>query len=148
MSDKKERLINTQDGPAGNVNDILTAIDDKIYEVMHNKVKNNAEQQKFVDFKKLIFTYANQNDLVWFYSGHFFAALAGVALPTFTFMFGDIVNGIGTNDDSGVIEQSKRMLYIGVGVFFAAWWYVAFLSVFSERIMLKTKVQYLRAILH
>ena len=62
-------------------------------------------------------------------------------------MFGDIVNGIGGSDVSGVVTQAKNMLYIGCGVFFFAWWYVAFLSISADRLAQKTKVQYLRSIL-
>lgn len=68
------------------------------------------------------------------FAGYLSAAIAGVAMPAFTFLFGDIINGIGSNDSTGVIQQAKNMLYIGIGVFFFAWFYVAFLSILADRI--------------
>lgn len=79
-------------------------------------------------------TYANSNDRAHLIAGYVAAGVAGVALPAFTFLFGDVVNGIGNNDASGVIKQAENMLYIGIGVFFFAWWYVAFLSILADRI--------------
>lgn len=125
---------------------VLNAIEDKVASTKSKNGKGSGGKQA-APYTQILLTFADGLDKTYLFIGYFAAALAGAALPTFTFMFGDIVNGIGTDDDQGVIEQSKRMLYIGCGVFFAAWWYVAFLSILADRIAQKTKVQYLRSIL-
>jgi ATP-binding cassette subfamily B (MDR/TAP) protein 1 len=125
---------------------VLAAVQKKIRDEAAGK-EGGAASDAQAPYRKILLTFASKGDKCYLALGYAAAAIAGVALPAFTFMFGDIVNGFGGSDVSGVVAQAKNMLYIGCGVFFFAWWYVAFLSISADRLAQKTKVQYLRSIL-
>lgn len=103
------------------------------------EVKDSSDSEK-VPYSKILMTFADCTDKTYLYIGYTMAIVSGFALPSFTFIFGDIVNGIGGSNPDGVINQSKTMLYIGCGVAVTCYTYVAFLSILAERIALKTKI--------
>lgn len=81
--------------------------------------------------------------------GFIAAIVSGAGMPSASFLFGNIINGFGgTPDEDVIIQNSKNMLYIGLGIFVTAYIYVANFQIAAERIAFKTKVGYLRAILN
>lgn len=61
--------------------------------------KNNL---KGASYKKILMTYADGTDKLLLTIGLLFAIASGFAQPSFTFLFGDIANGIGGGDSSKV----------------------------------------------
>lgn len=82
--------------------------------------------------------------------GYFFAVLTGVGVPSFTFLFGDIVVNF-TDPSQSIVDAinplALKLVIIGGVMFASSYFYYVFLVIMSERITKKTRVAYLRAIL-
>lgn len=81
--------------------------------------------------------------------GYFFAIITGIGIPSFTYLFGDVINdfgGGGTLQDT-INPLALKMTIIGGIMFVTSYLYFVFLVIMSERIGKKTRVAYLRAIL-
>lgn len=98
-------------------------------------------------YGQIMLTYTTLGDRCLLYFGIINAIIGGAAVPSLTFILGSIVTGIGTDDTQAVKSQALIMFYIGCAVFFLCWAYVSSLSIFSQRITLKTRVAYLTALL-
>ena len=57
-------------------------------------------------YGKILFTYADRNDKIMIYTGYFFSILTGIGLPTFVFLFGDIVNSFTGNNVLDAIKPT------------------------------------------
>lgn len=81
--------------------------------------------------------------------GYATAILTGLGLPSFVFLFGDIVNTFA--DRTGVLDAigniALQMTIIGVFIWLTSYCYFSLLVIMAERIAKKTRVNYLRAIL-
>ena len=75
--------------------------------------------------------------------------VTGLGLPSFVFLFGDIVDSFGGNTD--IVEAIKpiaiELVVIGGIIWVTSYFYFAFLVIVSERLGKKTRIAYLRAIL-
>ena len=81
------------------------------------------------------------------------AALCGLGLPSFVFLFGDIADSFEGNMNPDQILDSitrvaKILSIIGLGVWLGSYLFFTFLVIASERIGLKTKIRYLKSILN
>ena len=84
--------------------------------------------------------------------GLFNAALTGVALPSFVFLIGDIIDAFDPESDrKEALEDVKRLtlifVYIGVAVWITSYFFYGFLIVFSERVAKRTRLAYLKHLL-
>lgn len=105
-----------------------------------------------VPYGKLIWTFADKQDRLYFIFGLIASAACGLGLPSFVFLFGDIADSFeGGMDPEEILTRitrvSKILTIIGLGVWLGSYLFFAFLTIASERIGLKTKVEYLRSIL-
>jgi ATP-binding cassette, subfamily B (MDR/TAP), member 1 len=103
-----------------------------------------------VGYGKILFTQADGTDKFLMWSGYFFAVVTGLGIPSFTFLFGDIINDFGTPGSkiSDTINPlALQMTIIGGVMFVTSYLYFVFLVIMAERIGKKTRVAYLRSIL-
>ena len=54
--------------------------------------KEKREQTDSVPYSKILFSYSDGCDKFLMWIGYFMALVTGLGLPSFTFLFGDIVN--------------------------------------------------------
>jgi ATP-binding cassette subfamily B (MDR/TAP) protein 1 len=80
--------------------------------------------------------------------------VTGLGLPSFVFIFGDVINSFGNPDldsNSDFIAPFRKLsielTVIGVGIWITSYLYFTSCIILSERIGKKTKVAYLRSIL-
>lgn len=102
-------------------------------------------------YKKILLTYADQQDKLFIAVGYFTAILTGLGLPSFVFLWGNIVNGFMPGENTSILDSirpvSIQFTCIGAAIWVTTYIYFTFLVMVSERISKKTKVAYLRAIL-
>jgi ATP-binding cassette, subfamily B (MDR/TAP), member 1 len=81
--------------------------------------------------------------------GYFMAITTGVGLPSFVFLFGDIVDEFGGDKD--IVEVIRpvaiELVIIGAIIWVTSYFYFTFLVMVSERLGRKTRIAYLKAIL-
>ena len=82
--------------------------------------------------------------------GYFFATVTGIGIPSFTFLFGNIVFNF--TDPTHAISDAinplaLQLTVIGGIMFVTSYLYFVFLVIMAERITKKTRVAYLRSIL-
>ena len=83
--------------------------------------------------------------------GYASSILAGLGLPSFVFLFGDIVDSFGptATDIIGSISTiCLAMTLIGAGIWVMGYVYVTSLAIMSERVGKKTRIAYLRSVLN
>lgn len=105
-----------------------------------------------VPYGKLIWTLADKEDKLYFVLGLISAALCGLGLPSFVFLFGDIADSFeGHMEPKDILAKitnvSKILTFIGLAVWLGSYLFFTFLVIVSERVGLKTKVEYLKSIL-
>ena len=113
--------------------------------------KSKEEEQLQVPYSKILFTYADRNDKCLMIFGYASSIIAGLGLPSFVFLFGDIVDSFGptSTDIIGSISLiCLVMTLIGVGIWIAGYIYVTSLAIMAERVGKKTRVAYLRSVLN
>ena len=81
--------------------------------------------------------------------GYFMSVVTGLGLPSFVFLFGDVVDSFGKNFDivAAIRPIAIELTIIGAFIWLTSYFYFAFLVMVSERIGRKTRVAYLKAIL-
>ena len=81
--------------------------------------------------------------------GYFTAIVTGLGMPSFVFLFGDLVDKVGSNGNivDAVRPIAIELTLIGVFIWITSYLYFAFLVMMSERLGRKTRVAYLKAIL-
>ena len=95
-----------------------------------------------VSFRKIIFTYADRTDKIILFIGFFCAAVCGLGLPSFVFLFGNIADSMdpfdkNTNPHSALVTiegVSEKLTLIGAGVWFMSCIWFACFIIASERI--------------
>lgn len=126
----------------------------KLIEVAKEKIKKDQEATKAasdaVPYSKILLTYADGTDKVLMGFGYFFAIVTGLGIPSFTFLFGDIVVNF-TDPTKSIADQinplALQLTIIGGVMFVTSYLYFVFLVIMAERIAKKTRVAYLRSIL-
>ena len=101
-------------------------------------------------FSKILLTQASKADKILIGIGYGAAMLTGLGLPSFVFLFGNIINSFGPNEKdvlSVIRPISIQFACIGVAIWILTYVYYTFLIVVSEKIGKKTKVAYLKSIL-
>jgi hypothetical protein len=86
------------------------------------------------------------------YIGWTFAILTGLGMPSFVFLMGYILdsfspNSVPTDMINTIHRMSLILVLIGIYIFIMTYIYYYNLLAFSERVTLKTRVAYLKAIL-
>ena len=79
--------------------------------------------------------------------GYGSAIITGVAMPSFVFIMGSIVNSFADEGSNAINTQCLIMTVIGAMVWITSYFYYASLVIMAERISRKTKIAYLKAIL-
>ena len=100
----------------------------------------------------MVTKFADGTDKALFGVGIVASIITGLGLPSFVFLFGDIINTFGDPQHpdkmiKAINTIALEMTIIGLIIWFFSYFYFAFLVILSERIGQKTKVAYLRAIL-
>ena len=94
-------------------------------------------------------TYADGLDKFLICMGYFMAIVTGLGLPSFVFLFGDIVDEFG--DIKNIVDTIRplaiELLIIGAIIWITSYFYFTFLVIVSERLGRKTRIAYLKAIL-
>jgi hypothetical protein len=105
-----------------------------------------------VSYSKL-HTFASKSDLTLKYIGWLNACIAGLAIPSFVFLIGNIIdsfNGSINNIDESIRDIGRMawiLTLIGAFVWIVTFVYFSSLMIFSESVIMKTKVEYVKAIL-
>ena len=109
-----------------------------------------AAEQETVPYSKILMTFADGTDKILMSFGYFFAVVTGLGVPSFTFLFGDIVVNF-TDPSTSIVDAINplcmQLLIIGGVMFASSYFYFVFLVIMAERITKKTRVAYLRSIL-
>lgn len=103
-----------------------------------------------VPFKKIIFTQANHSEKMYIYIGIISAAVCGLGLPSFVFLFGNIANSFyeAPIETLNEIESTSLILtFVGAGAWVLSYIFFTSLIISSERIGQKTRTSYLRSVL-
>jgi len=94
---------------------------------------------------------ATPTEKLMFYVGHFCAIITGLALPSFSYLFGDALDSF---SGSSVDDQLKKiktivliMLIIACGAWVLTYLYSSLLIIFSLRVSRRIKEKYIEAIL-
>ena len=92
-----------------------------------------------VPYGKLVWTLADSTDRLLFIFGLISAALCGLGLPSFVFLFGDIADSFEGGMPPAEILKSisnvaKILSIIGLGVWLGSYLFFTFLIIASERI--------------
>jgi ATP-binding cassette, subfamily B (MDR/TAP), member 1 len=122
-------------------------IDQKVEEYR----KSKEEEKLQVPYSKILLTYADRKDKCLMICGYASSIISGLGLPSFVFLFGDIVDsfGPGSSDIIGSISLiCLVMTVIGVGIWITGYIYVTSLAIMAERVGKKTRVAYLRSVLN
>mmetsp|Transcript_30437 Transcript_30437/g.29817 ORF Transcript_30437/g.29817 Transcript_30437/m.29817 type:complete len:158 (-) Transcript_30437:1896-2369(-) len=131
----------------------------KALEVLNQQVDNlitkDGGSQKTVGpgvkYSKL-YCLADKFEIFLMVGGWVHAAIAGLGMPFFVFVFGDILDAFNPDKDPDEMLEEVNfacllIVVIGAGVWFFSYLYYAHGFIFSERIAFKTRTRYLDAIL-
>jgi ATP-binding cassette subfamily B (MDR/TAP) protein 1 len=112
-------------------------------------LKHRNEKKAEVSYSKILLTQADRFDKLLMGLGYVTSAITGIGLPSFVFLFGDIVDDFGKNGN--IVEVIRpvciELIIIGAIMWVTSYLYFTFLVVMSERLGRKTRIAYLRAIL-
>ena len=111
---------------------------------------NNIIQPR-ISYSKL-YTFAERKDKILMAFGWMSACITGCGMPSFVFLIGNIIDSFKpTTKDEDTLETISQMSLIftlvGIAVWFFSYIMYSFLLLFSERVVRKTRVNYLKAIL-
>jgi hypothetical protein len=86
-----------------------------------------------------------------FYLGHFCAVVTGLALPSFSYLMGDVMDSFGGTSREAQLYKVRTVTIIftviGAGVWVLSYCYWSLLVIFSLRVSRRIKEKYLEAIL-
>ncbi|KAF4695163.1 (ABC) transporter [Perkinsus olseni] len=106
-------------------------------------------KKRLVPFYRL-FRFATRRQLLSIVIALASAVIHGLAMPLFAFVFGDLVDVLGTGEADFVDEVSKRclyMVYIGLGALFFAFTWHAILTSTSQSQATTMRIRYFEAVL-
>jgi ATP-binding cassette subfamily B (MDR/TAP) protein 1 len=113
--------------------------------------KEKEEEKLMAPYSKILLTYADKKDKCLMIFGYLSSIITGLGLPSFVFLFGDIVDSFGpksTNVVKSLTPICLAMTLIGIGIWITTYIYFASLVIMSERVGKKTRVAYLKAVLN
>ena len=112
------------------------------------KKEEKMKKQEAVPYSKILLTFADRSDKILMAGGYITAIITGIGLPSFVFLFGNIVDTFGGDSIVDKIRPvSIQFTIIGVAIWVTTYLFFTMLTIVSERIGKKTKVAYLNAIL-
>jgi len=86
-----------------------------------------------------------------FYIGHICAIITGLALPSFSYLMGDVLDSFGGTSREAQLEKIRIttiiFVVIGAGVWVISYIYWSLLVIFSLRVSRRIKEKYIEAIL-
>jgi ATP-binding cassette, subfamily B (MDR/TAP), member 1 len=134
---------------AGITNDRLDQLIYQVNQRIEDKKGNKKAKQETVPYSKILLTYADRTDKVLMTLGYLTSIITGLGLPSFVFLFGDIVDDFGSKFDivEAIRPMAIELVIIGAFIWLTSYLYFVFLVIVSERIGKKTRVAYLKAIL-
>ena len=103
-------------------------------------------------YSKLL-AFATPLEKAMFYTGHFAAILTGLALPSFSYLLGDALDGFGVGGSSVDAQYEKIRVTVIIFVIIASatwvlsYFYWSLLVIFSLRVSRRIKERYIEAIL-
>ena len=140
----QSELVETKEIKAERVEILLRQIES----TLARESTESKELGPAVAYSKL-YTFANGSEKAIMFIGWIFAGITGLGMPSFAFIFGDILNAFDPQEDT--LDLMKRigliMTCIGVGIWVLSYVYYAALLVTSEKIVRKTRTEYVKAIL-
>ena len=82
-------------------------------------------------------------------AGYFMAIITGLGLPSFVFLFGNIINSFASSTDivSAIKPICLQFTIIGLAIWVSSYSFYVLLFRMAERVGNKTRVHYLRAML-
>ena len=100
-----------------------------------------------VPYGKILFTYADRSDKIFMGIGYALAIITGLGLPSFVFLFGNVIDSFGGNAFDAIKKICVQFTVIGACIWVTSYLNFTFLVIMSERVGKKTRVAYLKAIL-
>lgn len=95
-----------------------------------------------------MFRFATKLDVVLMIVGSIAALAMGVALPSFSYIWGQMTDAFASQD---MVEASRQtlltFLYVGIGALFAGWLMFACWMISGERQAISCRKAYLRSLL-
>lgn len=86
-----------------------------------------------------------------FYTGHICAVITGLALPSFSYLMGDVLDSFSGTSREAQLEKIRIttiiFVVIGAGVWVISYIYWSLLVIFSLRVSKRIKEKYIEAIL-
>ena len=97
----------------------------------------------------MILTYADGLDRFLLFAGLATALVSGLGLPSFVFIFGDVVDAFQPGQDivGKIRVTSIELVGVGVFVWVMSFGYFTMLTAMADRVGKKTKIAYLKSIL-
>jgi ATP-binding cassette, subfamily B (MDR/TAP), member 1 len=119
--------------------------------MIQRDMSGNKELGPMVPYSKL-YTFASTSDKTLMYIGWMSACITGCGMPSFVFLIGNVIDSFKpTTSVEDTIDTISQMSLIFTLVGIAVWIFslvmYSFLLLFSERVVKKTRVKYLEAIL-
>jgi len=113
--------------------------------------KIESESKKVAaSYSKILLANADSRDKAILGIGIFASILTGLGLPSFVFLFGDIINAFGDNPD-GLLSTMRiiaiEFTIIGVIIWITSYFYFSFMVIYGESVSAKTRIQYLSTLL-
>lgn len=110
----------------------------------------NTSSADAVPYSKLL-SFATRYEMGMFYLGHFCAVVTGLALPSFSYLMGDVMDSFGGTSREAQLYKVRTVTIIftviGAGVWVLSYCYWSLLVIFSLRVSRRIKEKYLEAIL-
>ena len=117
------------------------------------RVKNLREERQAkkeqASYSKILLTYADSTDKMLIIGGYSMSIITGLGLPSFVFIWGDIVNSYTDATDivAAISPTCLQFTIIGSAIWVTSYFYYVLLVIMAERVGNKTRVNYLRAML-
>lgn len=146
--------LQTDTGGDENVNQVKKLVEKAVADYdpqAEEKQELEFQGREVVDASVVFNRFSSTGDKLLFYNGLFWSFIFGAALPTFCFVFGELIDDIGgmatSKEENPMVTNSLYMVYVAVGVLFTAFFYISSLAVFSESISRNMKIEYFQAAL-
>jgi ATP-binding cassette subfamily B (MDR/TAP) protein 1 len=114
--------------------------------------KEKAAAKDKINLGTILMTQADGKDKFLITLSFIMAFITGAGLPSFTFLYGNIINAFGSDSADSMIDEISKLALIltviGAIIWLTTYIYFVCGMILSERIGRKTKVAYLRAILN
>ena len=112
---------------------------------------NESVDNKNVAYSKL-YSFASKTDKLMLYFGIISAIIAGMGLPSFIFLLGDVMDSydpLANRSESlkTIRKITAYFVYIGIAIWITSYLFYGLLILFSESVSRKTRFNYLRKIL-